>query len=223
MISSVSKLNNYTTDTTKREIKKNLGKEDFLKLLVTQMQFQDPLKPMDHTEFTAQLAQFSSLDQLFSINDGMQKLSTNEGGLNGVQSVNFIGKEINAKGNKIYMGKDASPSAISYNLANNVTSVEVDISDKDGKGVRTIKIGKQDAGNHSFTWDGKDSNGSLVPEGEYTSAITAKDIKGNTIDVSTNITGTVTGVSFENNVPYLMVGGMKIGVSDVSQVKEVSK
>ncbi|MDD5434444.1 MAG: flagellar hook capping FlgD N-terminal domain-containing protein [Nitrospira sp.] len=223
MISSVSKLNNYTTDTAPREIKKSLGQEDFLKLLVTQMQFQDPLKPMDNTEYTAQLAQFSSLNQLSSINDGVQKISSTEGGLNGVQSVNFIGKEINAKGNKIYVGKDATPSVISYNLDNSVSSVEVDISDKDGKGVRTIKLGKQDTGNHSFTWDGKDFNGSPVSEGEYTTAITAKDIKGNTIDVSTNITGTVTGVSFENNVAYLMVGGMKIGVSDVSQVKEVSK
>ncbi len=223
MIASVNKLNNYTTDTTKREIKKSLGKDDFLKLLVTQMQFQDPLKPMDNTEFTAQLTQFSSLDQLTSINDNMQKMSDNQGGLTDVQAVNFIGKEINAKGNKVYISKDASPSTIGYNLDNDVNSVEVSISDKDGKGVRTIKIGQQDSGNHNFTWDGKDSAGNQVSAGEYTYSITAKDIKGNSMDIPANITGTVTGVSFDNKVPYLMVGGMKIAVSDVSLVKEVSK
>ena len=223
MITSVNKLNNYTTDTTPRVIKKTLGKDDFLKLLVTQMQFQDPLKPMDNTELTAQLTQFSSLDQLTSINDNITKMSDNQGGLNDVQSVNFIGKEITAKGNKVYIGKDVSPSPIGYTLNNGVTSLDVSISDKDGKVIRTINIGQQDAGNQSFTWDGKNSTGNQEAEGEYTFSISSKDINGNSIDIPTNVTGTVTGVSFDNNVPYLMLGGTKIAVSDVSQVKEVSK
>lgn len=223
MITSVNKLNNYTTDTTPRVIKKTLGKDDFLKLLVTQMQFQDPLKPMDNTELTAQLTQFSSLDQLTSINDNITKMSDNQGGLNDVQSVNFIGKEITAKGNKVYISKDVSPSPIGYTLNNGVTSLDVSISDKDGKVIRTINIGQQDAGNQSFTWDGKNSTGNQEAEGEYTFSISAKDINGNSIDIPTNVTGTVTGVSFDNNVPYLMLGGTKIAVSDVSQVKEVSK
>lgn len=223
MITSVNKLDTYTTETNKREVKKDLGKDDFLKLLVTQMQFQDPLKPMEQTQFTAQLAQFSSLDQLFGINDGMKQLTDKEGSLNGVQAVNFIGKEINAAGSSIHVGKGSSSAEIDYSLADNASEVEIHLSDINGNVVRTIKQGPQDGGIHSINWDGRDSSGREVPEGEYSFLISARDIKGKMMDVNSNITGTVTGVSFENSVPYLMVGGMKIAVSDVSEVKEGKK
>lgn len=223
MITSVNKLDNYTTDNTQKQIKKTLGKDEFLKLLVTQMQFQDPLKPMENTEFTAQLAQFSSLDQLFSINDEIKKMSDKGESLNNVQAVNFIGKEIIALGNNIHKGNNASSPDIGYSLDANVSEVEVNIIDKDGGSVRSIKLGPQDAGVHSVNWDGRDASGSQVTGGDYTFSITARDVKGDTKNIPVNITGTVTGVSFQDNVPYLMVAGTQIAVSDVMYVKEVTK
>ncbi|MBI5194322.1 MAG: hypothetical protein HZA08_12905 [Nitrospirae bacterium] len=222
MITSVNKFDTYSTDTTKREAKKALGKDDFMKLLVTQMQFQDPLKPMEHTEFTAQLAQFSSLDQLFSINDGMKKLSE-KGGANSVQAVDFIGKEVKASGNKVYIGKDKSSVVIGYNLSDDVSNIKVNITDKDGNIVRTIKAGPQDAGGHNIDWDGRNNSGNMVSSGEYGFSISAVDINGKESEVPTNISGIVTGVSFENNVPYLQVGETRIMVTDVNEVKEVKK
>ena len=223
MITSINNFDAYSTDSTDREIKKTLGKDDFLKLLVTQMQFQDPLKPMEHTDFTTQLAQFSSLDQLFAINDGMQELSEIEGGANSVQAVDFIGKEVKASGNKVYIGKDKSSAVIEYNLADAVSNVIINISDKDGNNVRTIKAGPQDAGGHSIDWDGINDSGSLVSDGEYSFSISAVDPKGKESEVPTNISGTVTGVSFENDIAYLRVGETRILVTDVNEVKEVKK
>lgn len=222
MNSSISKLDNYTTDTQKREIKKSLGKEDFLRLLVTQMQFQDPMKPMEHTEFTAQLAQFSSLDQLFSINDGLKALSDTQGGLNRFQAVNFIGKEVKASGNKIYMGKDAASTMLGYSLNEEASGVAIHIFDRNGTGIRTIELGPQDAGTHTMVWDGRDSTGDLVSSGEYTFSVSAKDFEGRPSEAMTDVIGTVTGVSFEGIVPYLLVGGIRIPASHISEVKEVT-
>lgn len=221
MISSISKLDNYTTDTQKREIKKSLGKEDFLRLLVTQMQFQDPLKPMEQTDFTAQLAQFSSLDQLFSINDGLKALSDTQGGLSRFQAVNFIGKEVKASGNKIYRGEDATSATLGYSLNEEASGVIIDIFDRNGTEIRKIEVGPQDAGAHMVVWDGRDGAGALAPSGEYTFSVSARDFEGKHSEALTNIIGTVTGISFEEGVPYLLVGGIRIPASNITEVKEV--
>lgn len=223
MIPEVNKLDAYTTDTGEREIKKTLGKEDFLRLLVTQMQFQDPLKPMEHTEFTAQLAQFSSLDQLFTIGDGLESLSEAQGGINRMQSVNFIGKEVKASGNKVYVGVEGHSSTIGYSVNKEVSEITVNIFDRNGIGIRTVKVGPQNAGSHSVEWDGRDDVGGTVPPGEYRFFVTAKDSDGKGFDALTNVTGIVTGVTFEGGVPYLIVNGIRVPVAHITEVKEVSK
>lgn len=222
MISSINKLNTYTTDTEKREIKKALGKEDFLRLLVTQMQFQDPLKPMEHTEFTAQLAQFSSLDQLFAINNGLKGLSDIQDGINRMHSVNFIGKEVRASGNKVYIGEDTPSTKIGYYLNRDMSGITVRIFDKDGRAVRTIELGPQDAGDHTAVWDGRDNLGGVLSPGEYTFSVTAENLEGKEMDMLTNITGVVTGISFEESIPYLMVGGIRVPVAYITEVKGVN-
>src|SRR3972149_8366912 len=152
MIPSINKLDTYTTDTGKREIKKSLGKEEFLRLLVTQMQFKDPLKPMENTEFTAQLAQFSSLDQLSGINEGVKSFSDAQSGMNRGQAVNFINKEVKASGNKVYAGGGAAPSLIGYSLGKDVSGITINIYDKEGKDVRTLVMAPQEAGGTRVQW-----------------------------------------------------------------------
>lgn len=223
MIPSINKLDTYTTDTGKREIKKSLGKEEFLRLLVTQMQFQDPLKPMEHTEFTAQLAQFSSLDQLFAINDGVKSFSDAQGGMNRVQAVNFIGKEVKASGNKIYAGGGVSPSVIGYSLNKEVSGITVNIYDQEGSNVRTIKIDPQGAGVHTVEWDGKNNLGEGVSQGEYTFSVTAKDAEGKSFDALTNVAGVVTGVTFEAGTSYLLVSGIRVPLDHVTEVNALKQ
>lgn len=222
MITTVSKLDSYPTDTETRKVKKELDKDDFLKLLVTQMRFQDPLKPMDQKEFTTQLVQFSSLDQLFSINDGLNTLANNQDSTKNYETVNFIGKEITTSGNKVVMGEGEPSTSIGYYLNTDVSEVSVQIFDKEGRNINTIELGQQSEGDHIADWDGRDYKGETVPPGEYTFAVTARDIKGVESNVITKITGIVTGVSFEGGMPYLIVSGMHVPVTDISEVKDVT-
>lgn len=222
MITTVSKLDSYPTDTETREVKKELDKDDFLKLLVTQMRFQDPLKPMDQKEFTTQLVQFSSLDQLFSINDGLNTLTDSQDNSNDFETVNFIGKEITTSGNKVVMGYEKPLTSIGYYLNADVSGVAVRIYDKEGRDINTLELGQQGKGDHIAEWDGRDYRGKIVPPGEYIFSVTAKDLKGVESDVMTKITGIVTGVSFEGSIPYLIVSGMHVPVTDISEVKDVA-
>ena len=221
MITTVSKLDSYPTDTETRKVKKELDKDDFLKLLVTQMRFQDPLKPMDQKEFTTQLVQFSSLDQLFSINDGLNTLTDSQGSANDFETVNFIGKEITTTGNKVVMGEGGPSTSIGYYLNTDASEVSVQIFDKEGRNINTIELGPQEDGDHILEWDGSDDKGETISPGEYIFAVTARDIKGVESNVMTKITGIVTGVSFEGSMPYLIVSGMHVPVTDISEVKDV--
>jgi len=221
MITTVSKLDSYPTDTETRKVKKELDKDDFLKLLVTQMRFQDPLKPMDQKEFTTQLVQFSSLDQLFSINDGLNTLTDSQGSANDFETVNFIGKEITTTGNKVVMGEGGPSTSIGYYLNTDASEVSVQIFDKEGRNINTIELGPQEDGDHIVEWDGSDDKGETISPGEYIFAVTARDIKGVESNVMTKITGIVTGVSFEGSMPYLIVSGMHVPVTDISEVKDV--
>ncbi|OGW63140.1 MAG: hypothetical protein A2Y48_08790 [Nitrospirae bacterium RIFCSPLOW2_12_42_9] len=144
MITTVSKLDSYPTDTETRKVKKELDKDDFLKLLVTQMRFQDPLKPMDQKEFTTQLVQFSSLDQLFSINDGLNTLTDSQGSANDFETVNFIGKEITTTGNKVVMGEGGPSTSIGYYLNTDASEVSVQIFDKEVIGTYIILSDKRE-------------------------------------------------------------------------------
>ncbi|HBI22967.1 MAG TPA: flagellar hook capping protein [Nitrospiraceae bacterium] len=222
MITTVSKLDSYPTDTETRKVKKELDKDDFLKLLVTQMRFQDPLKPMDQKEFTTQLVQFSSLDQLFSINDGLNTLTDSQGSANDFETVNFIGKEITTTGNKVVMGEGGPSTSIGYYLNTDASEVSVQIFDKEGRNINTIELGPQEDGDHILEWDGSDDKGETISPGEYTLVVTARDIKGVESNVMTKITGIVTGVSFEGSMPYLIVSGMHVPVTDISEVKDVT-
>ncbi|MBW1702547.1 MAG: flagellar hook assembly protein FlgD, partial [Deltaproteobacteria bacterium] len=80
-----------------------LGKDAFLNLLVTQLRHQDPLSPMESTQFTAQLAQFSSLEQLSSVNENLGILRIYQASINNSQAVGFIGKTVKASGDSVYL------------------------------------------------------------------------------------------------------------------------
>jgi len=100
-----------------------LGKDDFLNLLITQLQNQDPLSPMDSTEFSAQLAQFSSLEQLSNVNENLETLLLYQGSLNNSQAVSFIGKTITASGDSVLI-TDGIPDNIHFELAGDASNAD---------------------------------------------------------------------------------------------------
>lgn len=196
---------------------KTLGKEDFLRLFTTQLRYQNPINPMDSTEFTSQLAQFSSLEQLFNIGSQLKDMLLYQNSIQNTLTANLIGKEIKYEGDSVYLKDTAS---ISYTLTSPASKVKITIYDSTGKIVREIELNNQTEGLQSYQWDGRDSAGNKLPEGEYKLKVEALDSSGNAIEVSTLSSGIVTGMTFENNITYLIISdGTKIQLSQVKEIR----
>jgi flagellar basal-body rod modification protein FlgD len=220
-IPNVTYANNSSTGQTYGN--STLGKDEFLNLLVTQLRYQDPMEPMKDTEFVAQLAQFSSLEQLSSINSSLDSSSQLDYILSqtiaNTMATTLIGKQIIADGNQIphtYGENDT----LNFNLASDAADVEIKIYDDAGTLVRTITQEDLDSGMNSCQWDGKNESGVNVAAGEYTFQVTAKDSAGKDIKVETRRIGIVDSVRYIDGQGYLMVDGQKISLSDIIEVVE---
>lgn len=199
---------------------KELDRDAFLNLLVTQLQNQDPLDPTDSVEFTAQLAQFSSLEQLSSVNDNLKQLQNFQASINNSQAVALIGKEITANGNSLNLA-DGQPAGCQFKLDGNASQVVVSIYDHTGGFVKSFESQDLAAGQHTLYWDGTDQNGNLAASGNYTFEVLAADANGNRIETTTFFNGQVNKVVFENNTTYLMAGDQRVALGDIVQVGEI--
>ena len=196
-----------------------LGKEEFLKLFMAQMQYQNPLEPLKGTEFTAQLAQFSQLEQMWNINENLKNNQLFLDSLNNAQAVNFIGKNIKAVGNSVYL-KEGDSAFIHYQLKEDAAKVFVHIYDTNGNLVTTLELKNQKAGEQKLKWDGKDNKGNSLGSGQYSFEIEAYDADEEQINVISYIQGEVTGVTYEENIVYLLLGEQKIAITDVIQIEK---
>ena len=209
-------INNISNNTTaaKTNTIKTIGKDDFMKLLLAQLKNQDPLKPLDGTDFAAQLAQFSSLEQLSNLNTEFKNMGLNQMAMSFSQSVNLIGKNVvTNSGNSITAG--GSTTDLNYSLAKDAQSVTISIFNKDGKLVKTWDETAQKAGMNKATWDC-----SGVDKGDYTFQVIAKDAQGQMVPVDTMTTGLVTAVHFRNNQILVTVNGKEVPLSNITEVKQ---
>ncbi len=198
-----------------------LGREDFLLLLVTQLSNQDPLNPMDGQEFAAQLAQFSSLEQLIGIGDSLE----HNGALNGLlaQSINsgvasgLIGKQIESEGNEIFV-TEGEPSSIKYELGEAASNLTIEIKNEAEQVIRTIDLGVRGKGEHDFTWDGKDTEGNDVANGKYTVHLNATDGTGNSVDSRTFMQGLVDRITFGPEGILVWIGQTSVALGNVRSV-----
>ncbi len=200
--------------TTAAAGKKNtLGKDAFLQMLVAQLKNQDPLNPMDGTAFVAQLAQFSSLEQLQNLNTAMGSLPAYFDTFANAQMSNLIGKEAVAEGNVIKVS--GSSAKIGYRLPSDIQSGEIKIYNAGGVLVDTLKIGSQRGGLQNTTW-----NCSGQAAGDYTFEVAAEDKNGKDVPVDKLISGTVSGVTYQNGVPYLIINGIETAFSSVVAISQ---
>ncbi len=171
-----------------------MGKEDFLTLLVAQLQNQDPLNPDDPTEFTAQLAQFSSLEQLFTLNESMDNLVASSTGSDRLSALNTLGKEVIYHGDNFKF--EGNPVEIGYQLDGIATEVTLSLQ-HNGVTVAALKGVDLAEGNHFITWDGFTVKGEPAPFGDYTVAISAKAPGGESVAVAPLIKSEVTGIDMD--------------------------
>ena len=195
-----------------------MGKDAFLQLLVTQLRYQDPLSPMENEAFLAQLAQFSSLEQMQQMNENFEASMLLTQSLNNSSAAGLIGKHVRAAGDSAVLQNESSVD-LGYYLPGSAASVTVTVYDSGGAIVRVLPAGDaSEAGSGQVTWDGRSETGDQLPAGEYRFTVEALDVEGNAVPVSTLINGRVDGVTFENGNALLLVGGEKIPLSSVLEV-----
>jgi len=190
-----------STSTSATKTADIMGKEDFLTLLVAQLQNQDPLNPDDPTEFTAQLAQFSSLEQLYNLNESMAGLTTAQANSEKLSALSLIGKEVSYNGSSFSFEGD--PIAVGYQLDGVATGVTISLQDSDGKTVKTLQADDTElkTGNHFITWDGTDMDGETVADGTYKIVLSATAASsGDSVAAAPLISSEVTGVDLSNGM-----------------------
>lgn len=201
--------------------KSKLGKNDFLKLLVTQMRNQDPINPMNSKEFAAQLAQFNSVEQLIGVNKSLSSLKNSQElmrtEMTNSMASSLAGKKIRALSNEINL-KAGGKTDINFDLANTADKVQIIIKDAaSGSEVRTETIDGAAAGENSWTWDGKGNNGLSVPEGNYEVEVRAtngdKNVKSRMF-----IDGIANKVRFTGNGVYIDVDGIEVPIGNIETV-----
>ncbi|MBA4010355.1 MAG: flagellar biosynthesis protein FlgD [Phenylobacterium sp.] len=197
--------------------------ETFMNLLTAQIKNQDPLSPMDSTQFTQQLVQMTGVEQQLLTNDLLEKLVTNTG--SGIQtSVSLLGREVRAVHNEAKL--TAGKADWSYKLDREATEVTIEVVNSLGKVVQVEKTSGDDlkAGDHTYSWNGKDRTGAQLPNGEtYTLRITAKDSAGAAVGVTNFLKGVVTGVEQSDGKTFITVNGVQIGWEKVTSIADVPK
>ena len=217
-VSEVYSESNTASSTTDEAV---MGKDDFLTLLITQLQNQDPLNPSDSTEFTAQLAQFSSLEQLQNINTSLDGFEVYQSTLNNIQTASFIGKTVTAAGDTLTVNNGVADS-ISIDLDEPANTVYIQIYDAYGDYVDDIEAGSIGAGMHSIEWDGLDQYGTPVEDGNYSFTVMAVDGDGNTVKTTSYLTGTVTGIDYQGDETMLLIGDQEVSISSLIRIENAS-
>tara|TARA_R110001592_G_scaffold65634_5_gene201270 strand:+ start:26466 stop:27152 length:687 start_codon:yes stop_codon:yes gene_type:complete len=207
-----SVLDQYKVDQSRDAKGGELGKNEFLKLLVTQMNNQDPLSPQENGEFIAQLAQFSTVEGIETLNTSMESLVTGYQSSQALQASSLVGRTVIVPADQAIVntaegikGQLALPSASD--------NVYVNVTDAAGSVVTRLNLGRQPSGMHNFVWDGKDSSGNLMPSGRYKFDAQAS-IEGANKQLATLLPANVDSVSLGNGKG----GGMMLNVAGLGSI-----
>lgn len=179
--------------------------DEFMLLLTTQLQNQDPTEPLDTNQFTQQLVAFTGVEQAVQTNDNLEQLIALNSSTKTDSAVNYIGRYVETDGNQGFL--QDGQSAFSYDLPAGTATASITIMDMTGRPVHTQTVEGRE-GNYSYNWDGVNSfNGTDMPNGIYQFGLTVRDIKGNTIDATTYTAGVVTSVDLTGDKPVMKLGG----------------
>jgi len=187
---------------------------EFLKLLTTQLQHQDPLSPLDANQFTQELVQFSSVEQQIQTNDSLKTLISLQQNAQLTSALAFLGHTVTVNGSVAQLTNGTA--GWSYN-AGKPGVAAINISDSTGKLVYSTKQ-PIDAGQQTFTWDGTTTNGNRLTSGTFSISITATDANGQPISVATQTQGKVSGVDVSVSPPALIVNGQSYPLSQILEI-----
>jgi flagellar basal-body rod modification protein FlgD len=189
--------------------------QTFLTLLTTQLQNQNPLDPLDTNQFTQQLVEFAGVQEQLNTNDSLSTLVSLQQTAQATQALNFVGKTAVVSGGTAAL----TNSSATWELNVPTTStVNISIANAQGQTVFTGSYSATAGDNQPFTWDGKGSDGTQWPDGQYTLTATAADSTGNPVAVATQVAGTVNSVDLTQTPPLLSINGQSYTVSQVRSI-----
>jgi flagellar basal-body rod modification protein FlgD len=212
--SAISSISPTATMTTASAIAASGGitSGDFLSLLVGELQNQDPLDPTSTSDFINQMSSYATFDQDQTLNTQLGTLLTSFNSLLTMNSVNYIGHNVEVKGNTATLQNGSA--AFGYSLTSAAQNVSLSVQDSSGNVVWSGS-GPTASGMNSFSWNGITSSGTQLTSGQYTLNVTATDGSGNSVYGYTTFSGAVTGVDNSSGTTMLDVGGVPVSVSNV--------
>jgi flagellar basal-body rod modification protein FlgD len=192
-------------------------KDDFLKLLVTQMKYQDPMNPMDNAQMTSQIAQLNTVEGINQLNATVSNLQASLMATQSMQAASLIGKTILADGNSTSLLNGSAN--LSIRLEGAAESVVVDVINASGRIIKSTDLGASAAGIKNFTWDGSTNEGGKASNGQYTFQVNAKKLN-QAVAVTPLTQATVSGVELTSAGPQLSLNnGTNIAMSTVRGVR----
>ena len=218
-----SGLSTAPSATSSNSATNSLNANSFMTLFLAQLQNQDPTNPMQSYELAAQLAQFTTVQEMSQAATFLGNLQQYTAAINNGAITSLVGQQVTAQSSTINVSS-GSPSALNYTLSAPAT-VTMTITDSKGATVNTLNLGSQSAGSYSVPWTGTDSSGNTVADGAYTCTVTAKASDGTSSTVQTGVTGQVYSCNLNNNPPtYTLSGpnGIQVPVANVFAVTSQS-
>lgn len=191
--------------------------EMFLTLLTEQMKNQDPLNPLDSTQFVNQLVDFSSVEQQIAQNQNLESLLLLQSAAAQSSSVSYIGRVATAETPQAML--ENGSASWEYTLPSDATSSSIIIRDEDDR-VVARHDGETSTGSHDFTWDGLGDGGAALDDGVYSIEVIAQDSDGENLAVNIQAAARVTGVDLSGSEVIVEMGGIRVPLSSVMSIKE---
>jgi flagellar basal-body rod modification protein FlgD len=211
--SATSASTSTTASTAASSSSTSISSTDFLNLLVSELQNQDPLNATSTTDFINQLTSYANFNQQQSINSSLTSLAGSFSSLVTLNSVNYIGHTVEAKTDTATLTNGSA--TFGYSLSSAASNVAISVKDSSGNTVWSGS-GTGNSGSNSFSWDGKNSDGTQLSDGgQYTISVTATDSAGNSVFNYSTITGTVTGIDASTSTPALLVNGVSVSAANI--------
>lgn len=219
-VSNINSLTSLANSQRNSGNKNELGQQEFLQLLVAQMRNQDPINPMDGAEFASQLAQFNSVEQLISVNNGLGNLQNSQqmmsASLTNSMAASLTGKHVKALSNEVHLASGESAN-VQYKLNSSASEVEFIIRSESGAEVRRETVNGVASGDNTWVWDGRNESGDRMADGNYTIEVRASN-DGSRVESLTYIEGNVDKVRYSGNGVFLSLNNVQVAIGDVEEV-----
>ena len=199
-----------------------MDKDAFMKLMLAQMKNQDPTNPLKSHEMAAQLAQFSSVEQMQNMNTTLNDIKNGQKPTENFQALNFIGKAVSGDSAKVSRLKNDKSHELSFALPDDAKSVVVKVRNSSGDIVRKIDLKDLKKGDNSFSWNGQDDKGTVQPVGDYQFLVEATSSAGKKLAVKSEFDGIITGINYSPEGPVLLVGTQSVKLKDVKKIIDPS-